>query len=247
MVVNCKDAAFGYDGNIVVNHLNFSVQEGDFLLVAGENGSGKSTLIKGLLSLIIPMQGSINFGYDLMISGKKQPNVGYLSQQIAAKKDFPAGVFEIVLSGNLGKKGLLPFYNRTDKRKAEENMHILGISELKNRCFRELSGGQQRRVLLARSLCAAGKLLILDEPFAGLDPVITAELYLLLEKINRDMGMTIIMVSHDIETAYSAKTVLHLKKRQIFFGNMDEYRKSETGRKFFVKTEDTYSRENNNV
>jgi len=240
MLINCQNTSFGYDGNIVVHHLNFSVQDGDFLLIAGENGSGKSTLIKGLLRLLNPMEGVINFSPELS-------KVGYLSQQIAAKQDFPAGVFEIVLSGNLGKKGFLPFYTKADKRKADENMQLLGITELKNRCFRELSGGQQRRVLLARSLCAASKLLVLDEPFAGLDPVITAELYLLLEKINREMGMTIIMVSHDIETAHCATTVLHLKKRQIYFGSMSDYRKSETGKKFFVKTEDTSSKGDNGV
>jgi len=238
--ISCQNCSFGYNGNIVVHHLNFSVQDGDFLLIAGENGSGKSTLVKGLINLITPMEGSINF------SAEYKSNVGYLSQQTAAKQDFPAGVFEIVLSGNLGKKRFFPFYSAIDKRIAEENLKLLGILELKNRCFRELSGGQQRRVLMARSLCAAepqdgkgssAKLLVLDEPFAGLDPLITAELYLMLEKINKEMGMTIIMVSHDIETASCANKVLHLQRRQIYFGSMEEYRKSETGKKFFTKIE----------
>jgi len=234
MAIVCENCSFGYNGNIVVHHLNFSVLEGDFLLIAGENGSGKSTLIKGLLRLISPMEGTINFSSDY-----KQNKTGYLSQQIAIKQDFPAGVYEIVLSGILGKKGFLPFYSKADKRKAEEKMQLLGISELKNHCFRELSGGQQRRVLLARSLCAAEKLLVLDEPFAGLDPLITAELFLLLEKINRETGLTIIMVSHDIDTSFCAKNVLHLQKRQVFFGSMDDYRNSETGKKFFTKLGET--------
>ncbi|GBU28004.1 hypothetical protein R84B8_01560 [Treponema sp. R8-4-B8] len=95
-----------------------------------------------------------------------------------------------------------------------------------------MSGGQQRRVLLARSLCAAEKLLVLDEPFAGLDPLISAQLYRLLEKINRETRMTIIMVSHEIEAADCATKVLHLQKQQLFFGGMEDYKKSETGRKF---------------
>ena len=237
-LINCQNAAFGYDGKIVIHHLNFSVKDGDFLLIAGENGSGKSTLVKGLLRLLTPIEGSIGFGADFL-----QSKVGYLSQQIAAKKDFPAGVFEIIMSGNLGKKKLLPFYSTADKRRAEENMQLLGIPDLKNSCFRELSGGQQRRVLLARSLCAADKLLVLDEPFAGLDPLITAELYRLLEKINREIGMTIIMVSHDIETACCAKNVLHLHKRQLFFGSMENYQKSDTGRRFFSKKDVSFSAE----
>jgi len=136
-VINCQNASFGYDGNEVVHHLNFSIQDGDFLLIAGENGSGKSTLVKGLLGLISPIKGSITFSGESILSNEKQQfGIGYLSQQIAAKQDFPAGVFEIVLSGNLGKKGFLPFYSKIDKRKANDNMHLLGISELKNRCFR---------------------------------------------------------------------------------------------------------------
>jgi zinc transport system ATP-binding protein len=215
---------------MVVRDLNFSVQAGDFLLIAGENGSGKSTFIKGLLRLINPMEGEIIFSTDF-----KQSLAGYLSQQNAAKQDFPAGVFEIVLSGNLGKKRLLPFYRQAEKRTAEDKLRLLGIEHLKRQCFRELSGGQQRRVLLARSLCAAEKLLVLDEPFAGLDPLISSELCRLLEKINRETGMTIIMVSHEIEAAACATKVLHLQKQQLFFGSMEDYRQSEIGKKFWEK------------
>jgi zinc transport system ATP-binding protein len=227
MLINCQNLSFGYDGHIAVSGLNFSAQAGDFLLIAGENGSGKSTLVKGLLRLLPPMEGTISFGSDF-----KPSKTGYLSQQTAAKQDFPAGVMEIVLSGNLGRKGFLPFYTPAEKRSVEEKLRLLEIEDLKGRCFRELSGGQQRRVLLARSLCAAEKLLVLDEPFAGLDPLISAQLYRLLEKINCETSITIIMVSHEIGAASFAKKVLHLQKQQVFFGSMEEYRKSETGRKF---------------
>jgi zinc transport system ATP-binding protein len=232
MSICCQNITLGYEGHIVVYGLNFSLDAGDFLLVAGENGSGKTTLVKGLLRLLTPMEGAISIGEF------EKAWTGYLAQQTAAKHDFPAGVLEIVLSGNLGKKGLWPFYSQADKREAEEKLSLLGISELKNCCFRELSGGQQRRVLLARSLCAAEKLLVLDEPFAGLDPLISAELYLLLKKINREMGMTVIMVSHDIPAVDCATHVLHLQKQQVFFGSMEEYRASETGRNFFVRKEE---------
>jgi zinc transport system ATP-binding protein len=233
MSICCKNISFGYEGHIAVQGLNFSLEPGGFLLIAGENGSGKSTLVKGLLRLIAPMEGTITFGPEF-----EKTRIGYLSQQAAAKQDFPAGVLEIVLSGNLGKKGLWPFYSHADKREAEKNLKVLGILDLKNRCFRELSGGQQRRVLLARSLCAAGKLLVLDEPFSGLDPLISAELYSLLKKINCEMGITIIMVSHDIPAADCATHVLHLQKRQLFFGSMEEYRSSETGKKFLEAPDD---------
>ena len=230
MLISCQNTSFGYDGKLVVRNLNFSVNNGDFMCIAGENGAGKTTLLRGLLRLLKPMEGTINFSSELGKSG-----IGYLSQESISKKDFPAGVYEIVLSGNLAKMGLRPFYTPKEKRKAEEHMSQLGIIDLKKRCFRELSGGQQRRVLLARSLCAAQKLLVLDEPFAGLDPLITAELYNLLKKISREMGITIIMVSHDIEVADCATHALHIQKRQVFFGSMEEYRQSEIGKKFFIK------------
>ena len=230
MLVECRNVSFGYDCHIIIRGMSFSVQEGDFLCIAGENGSGKTTLLRGLLRLIPPMEGAISFSPALAQTG-----IGYLSQEAIQKKDFPAGVFEIALSGNLGKMGLRPFYTLAEKRRAEETLRQLGIIDLKRRCFRELSGGQQRRVLLARSLCAAQKLLVLDEPFAGLDPLISAELYQLLKKIHREVGMTIIMVSHDIDVADYATHALHLQKKQLFFGSMDAYRQSEIGKKFFTK------------
>ena len=230
MLVECQNSSFGYDGHIIARSVSFSLRAGDFLCIVGENGSGKTTLLRGLLRLLSPMEGTITFSPEL-----RQTDIGYLSQEAIQKKDFPAGVFEIALSGNLGKMGLRPFYTSAEKRRAEEYLDQLGIADMKNRCFRELSGGQQRRVLLARSLCAAQKLLVLDEPFAGLDPLISAELYQLLKKIHQEMGMTIIMVSHDIEVAHCATHALHLRKKQLFFGGMEEYRQSEVGRKFFAK------------
>jgi zinc transport system ATP-binding protein len=232
VLIEGQNVSFGYDGYVVVGGLNFSVSAGDFICIAGENGCGKTTLLKGILRLITPMEGTMSFSSEM-----NQTGTGYLSQEAAVKKDFPAGVFEIVLSGNIGRMKLRPFYTKAEKNIAEEKLEHLGIAELKNSCFRELSGGQQRRVLLARSLCAAEKLLVLDEPFAGLDPLISAELYSLLKKINREMGMTIVMVSHDIDAVNCAAKVLHIQKRQLFFGSIEDYRNSETGKKFFVKME----------
>ena len=233
MLIDCQNASFGYEGHIVVSNLNFSVQGGDFLLIAGENGSGKSTLVKGLLRLIKPIYGTVSFKGTF-----SQSQIGYLSQQAALKQDFPASVMEIVLSGFLGKKGFFPFYNQTQKHQAEENLQMLGIADLGSHCFRELSGGQQRRVLLARSLCAADKLLVLDEPFAGLDPLISSELYQMFVKINREKGMTIIIVSHEFDAAINAKKVLHLQKEQLFYGSMEDYQQSETGKKYFRSKND---------
>jgi zinc transport system ATP-binding protein len=200
--------SFGYGGHIIVRGLSFSVRRGDYFCIVGENGSGKSTLIKGILGLIAPVEGTVQFG-----GGIRRNEIGYLSQSAAAKMDFPASVYEIVLSGNLGGMGMRPFYSRREKRMAEENLRRLEIDDLKERCYRELSGGQQRRALLARALCAGRKMLVLDEPAAGLDPLVTAEFYRLLKEINRDLEVTIVMVSHDIEgTKKYASEILNLGK-----------------------------------
>jgi len=235
-LITCKDAAFAYDGRAAVSGLNFAVCGGDYLCVVGENGSGKSTLVKGLLGLIAPLNGSVLAG-----DGLKPNETGYLPQQTAAQKDFPAGVYEVVLSGRLASRGLRPFYSRADKAIAEENLRRLNIWPLRNRCYRELSGGQQRRALLARALCAAKKLLLLDEPAAGLDPEATRELYRHIESLNRESGLTVVTVSHDIRAAVKyANRVLHLNSAQAFFGTTADYLQSPIGQSFAVGTGGSY-------
>jgi zinc transport system ATP-binding protein len=227
-LITCQDAAFAYEGNTAVSGLNFEVNSGDFLCVVGENGSGKSTLIKGLLRLKTPSAGRVLVG-----DGLRANEIGYLPQQTAAQKDFPTSAYEVVLSGRLSQRGLLPFYAREDKAAAEENIERLKIGALRNRCYRELSGGQQQRVLLARALCATKKMLLLDEPVAGLDPVVTQELYREIDQLNHREGLTIIMVSHDIRSAVKyAGRILHLQTRQAFFGTTAEYAASRIGAGF---------------
>ena len=231
-LIRCENAAFGYNGKVVIDGLSFTVDEGDYLCVAGENGSGKSTLVKGLLRLISPLEGSITLD-DALRHG-----IGYLSQQEAAKKDFPAGVWEIVLSGYVGRLGARPFYSRKEKEAAGDWLVRLGIDRLRKACFRELSGGQQRRVLLARSLCASRRLLVLDEPAAGLDPLVSAEVHALLGSLNRETGVTIIMVTHALNAAIPYATrILHLKNELCFFGDTASYRQSAVGRAFLGSAE----------
>lgn len=227
-LITCQNVSFAYEGDIVVSGLNFALHSGDYLCIVGENGSGKSTLMKGLLRLVPPRQGKILTG-----DGLKRNEIGYLPQQTAAQKDFPASAHEVVLSGRLASRGMMPFYSRRDKIIAEDNMRRLGVYELRKRCYRELSGGQQQRVLLARALCSTSKLLLLDEPVAGLDPVVTQDLYQLIESVNRQTGLTVIMVSHDIHGAVKhASHILHLKNTQVFFGSTQDYLSSEAGRAF---------------
>ena len=221
----CQNVTLGYDGQPILQHLSFSVSAGDYLCIVGENGSGKSTLMKALLGLTPPLSGTI-----LTSDGIHQNEIGYLPQQTTVQRDFPASVKEIVLSGCQGRCGLRPFYRREERQRARQTMERLGITNLANRSYRTLSGGQQQRVLLARALCATQKILLLDEPVSGLDPRITAELYQLIEALNRQDGITVIMISHDVSAAvHYASHILHVGKR-IFFGTREQYQQSGIGR-----------------
>ena len=196
--------------------------------MVGENGSGKSTLIKGMLGLLKPTGGSLSVADEL-----KRGGIGYLPQQTAAQKDFPATVQEVVLSGTLSRRGNRPFYSRAERKLAAHNLERLGIEHLKQKCYRGLSGGQQQRVLIARALCATEQLLILDEPITGLDPSAIQDFYHLIKKLNKEDGITIIMVSHDIGNVISqANKILHLHRRVVFCGTAEAYRQSVAGKEF---------------
>lgn len=229
MIFECKDVTLGYENKVVAKNLNFKIDQGDYLCVVGENGTGKSTLIKTLLGLIKPLNGEVIAN----VQGKNHKGVGYLPQQTQAQKDFPASVWEVVLSGVLNNNHRCPFYNKKDKAEAEKNMEKLNILDLKKRCYRELSGGQQQRVLLARALCATDSVLILDEPVTGLDPAASMELYETIKDLNKKENVTIIMVSHDIKNALNYAThILHLEQENDFFGTVEEYKKSNVSNMF---------------
>lgn len=221
-LIKCKETAVGYDGTIVADNINFTVENGDYLCILGENGAGKSTLIKSLLGLIPPVKGKISFG-----DGLKQTEIGYLPQQTQIQKDFPASVYEIVISGLSGKTSKLPFYTKKDKHIALHNMKVLEIENMKNKCYRELSGGQQQRVLLARALCATGKLLLLDEPITGLDPLAAANFYDVIKGLNHN-GIAVITVTHDISGGIrDAGKILYISHEKSCFYTKEEFLRSE--------------------
>ena len=223
----CQNLSVGYDGKAVLQDLSFEVSAGDYLCIVGENGSGKSTLMKTILGLQNPIGGKVLTG-----DGLRKNEIGYLPQQTQVQKDFAASVREIVLSGCQGYCGIRPFYSKSEKRLAEENIKKMQIENLSKCCYRELSGGQQQRVLLARALCATRKILLLDEPVSGLDPKVSAQMYELIEKLNREDGITVIMISHDIGAAIRyASHILHIGD-SVFFGTKNEYLQSPQGSLF---------------
>ena len=217
-LISCKNVYLKYENMSVIEDLTFEVEKGDYLCIVGENGSGKSTLVRSVLGLKETASGHLHFG-----DGLKSKDIGYLPQQTTAQKDFPASVYEVVLSGCLGKKNGRIFFSKTHKMLAEENMKKLDILDLKKKCYRELSGGQQQRVLLARALCASSSLILLDEPVAGLDPRVTADMYSVISELNKS-GVTVIMISHDITSAVRYAThILHISHEPLFFGKTEDY------------------------
>lgn len=227
-LIVCRDVSLGYEGQSVLTHLDLTIRTGDYLCIVGDNGSGKSTLLRGLLGLLPPQSGQILRSPEL-----QRGAIGYLPQQTRAQRDFPATVYEVVLSGCLNQRKNRFFYSAAQKSQALMNMGKLGVLELKGQCYRDLSGGQQQRVLLARALCAASSLLILDEPITGLDPAAAQDLYKALAYLNEKEHMAVVMVTHDLKAALkSARTVLHIGRSSVFSGTVAEYLASPQGRRF---------------
>ena len=219
-ILECSNITASYDGINVIEGLSFAINEGDYLCVLGENGSGKSTLIKCLLGIK-----NVDSGKIIMADGLRQTDIGYLPQHTNLQNGFPATVMEVVISGCLGRRGYRPFYSAAEKEIALNAMKRLGITDLAHRCCRELSGGQQQRMFLARAMCAAKKLLLLDEPVAALDAAATEEMYELIKELNEKDNMTIIMVSHDVVKSLDcANKILCLCSRtESFFGTPHDY------------------------
>lgn len=223
-LITCDKATFAYEGVPVVKELDLQIEKGQYLCIVGENGSGKSTLVKGLLGLLRPVSGKVVFG-----DGLRQTEIGYLPQRTEAQSDFPASVWEVASSGCHG------LWMNTGKRKqVRQLLDLLGVAHLEKRSFAQLSGGQQQRVLLARALCATSSLLLLDEPVAGLDPMVTREMYDVIRMLHKEQGFTVVMISHDVQAAMQeADRILHLSNGGCFYGTPFEYRHSELGLRFF--------------
>lgn len=216
-LIELKNLTLGYDKDIILKDINLSIEDNDFVCVVGANGSGKSTLIKGILGLIKPIKGKVIY------KGLKQNYIGYMPQETKVDSNFPASVLEIVLSGTLNQYKNI-FYSKEQKEIAINNLKLLGIEKLKNKSFSELSGGQRQKVLLARSLSATTKLLILDEPSNNLDSKSKKELYSTIIDLNKNHNITIIMITHDLDhDNLIGNKILSLRENDIFFGSVEEF------------------------
>ena len=227
-IISCKNLSIGYDNKTVIKELNIDIEKGDYLLIIGENGVGKTTFMKTLLGLLKPISGEVVFDASI-----KKNEIGYLQQKNNFKNDFPTSILEVVLSGYSSKIGFRPFYNKKEKENAINNIELIGLKEYIKKPYSELSGGQQQRVLLARALCASSKILLLDEPVSGLDPIATKEMYDIIKQLNNN-GLTIIMISHDSSSVFNyASKVLYLGD-EIFYGTKSEFFKSKINDKLNI-------------
>lgn len=212
ILLKCENVSFGYETGAVIKNFNLTVNKGDYIAIMGENGVGKTTFIRSILGLIKPLSGIVEIADNI--------HIGYLPQQTQAQKDFPSSVFEIVLSGFSSKL----FYTKKEKQIAIEKLKMLNILNLKKKYYRELSGGQQQKVLLARALCATNDLIVLDEPTTGLDPNASADFYKLIKNLNKNEKITVLMVSHDVENALKeAEKILYIKNDGCFFTDANDF------------------------
>ena len=217
-LIELKNLSLGYENITVLKDINMTIDENDFICIVGPNGAGKSTLVKGILGLIKPKKGKVIY------NNLKQNFIGYMPQETKIDSNFPASVFEIVLSGTLNRLGLKSFYSKKEKMIALNNLKVLGIGNLKDNNFCDLSGGQRQKVLLARSLCATSKLLILDEPSNNLDSKSKDELYKTIIDLNKNHGITVIMITHDLDhDNLIGNKILSLREDDVFFGTTDEF------------------------
>ena len=200
-LLKCSNITLGYGSKNIVNNFNYTIHSGDYLSIIGRNGCGKTTFLRGLAGVLHPRAGKIELS-----SGLKRNQIGYLPQITVTQKDFPASVEEIVLSAFQGKNLLLPFYGKALRKRADECLELTHATNLRKESFRELSGGQKQRVLLARALCAAERLLLLDEPVTGLDPESSQNMYNIIRDLHKNKNMTIVMVTHDIDAARNNST-----------------------------------------
>lgn len=237
-IITAEDVTVRYNSIDVLSHLTFTVLKGDYIGLVGPNGSGKSTLIKTILGFIKPVTGYIQvFGHSLTAL-QDWDKIGYLPQKMTSfNPNFPASVEEIVSLGLLSKKRFPKRFTKEDKVLIERAMELLDIIDLRKKLFGNLSKGQQQRVLAARTIVNQPELLILDEPTTAFDPEIRESFFSLMEDINKNKGVTIILVTHDIGSIgkYAFK-LLYLDKTIIFYGSFDEFCKSERMSHFFGKS-----------
>lgn len=224
-IVEMRDVSVRYsNGVLALDGINIDVNEKDLIALIGPNGAGKSTLLKVILGLTRPTSGSVKlFGTQDLIKNLKY--VGYVPQSAQARDaNLPFNVYETVMLGRTPHAGLFHGIEAQDRQKVEEVLKLFGIYELKDRKIGQLSGGQSQRVFLAKAMVADPKLLLLDEPTSGVDTTSKGEFYSILERLNKEKGITVVLSSHDIGVITKiANRVLCINRSQFFCGENTDF------------------------
>lgn len=212
-------------GRNVVESVSFSVNKGDFVCITGPNGAGKTTLLKALLGLIPLSRGEVFFFGDTLLSAVYGHRIGYLPQKNAAINPlFPATAEEAVLSSLVSMKRFPKYVSQKDRESSDRVLRMLGAEQFRHTLFSELSGGQQQKVLLARSLAHNPSLLIMDEPSTALDPESREEFFSIIKNLNSQDGVTVVIVTHDMDyVGQYAHTLLVLDRTITYFGDAETY------------------------
>jgi zinc transport system ATP-binding protein len=234
-ILSVKNLYCGYGSVEVLSDVSFDVEKGDYIGLAGPNGAGKTTLVKTVLGLSEKFKGIIKlFGQDLR-SFNGWGRVGYLSQRVTAFNPlFPAAVKEVVGLGLLSQKEFPKRFGRADDAKIMQSLDLMGISDLHRKPVSDLSGGQQQRVFLARALVSNPELLILDEPGTALDPQSREDFFEFIKKLNRDKGITIILITHDTaQIGQYANKLLYMDKKVVFYGSFSDFCRSAEMHQYF--------------
>jgi zinc transport system ATP-binding protein len=201
VVIEVKNVGFGYRSNDPILRLvSLTVERGDFFGIIGTNGSGKTTLLKMILGLLKPDSGEVKIFGENPLKSTKRSRIGYISQAaVQFDRSFPATAYEVVLMGRVARAGLFRRLTANDKKKARTALKEVGLEQLADRKVGELSGGQQQRVIIARALAGDPELMIFDEPTLGVDVNAEAEFYKLLRHLNVEHGLTLVVVTHDLD------------------------------------------------
>lgn len=225
-VIELNDVSFSYNKEEAIKDVSIIIHKGDYVGIIGPNGGGKSTLVKLILNIITPSRGLIKiFGKDVRVF-KEWFKVGYVPQKTFMDMNFPVTVAEVVSMGRYGKLGLLRYPNRNDREKVFTALRHVDIFDYKDRQISDLSGGEQQRVFIARALASEPEIIILDEPTVGVDVKNQKQFYKLLRKLNRELNLTLILVSHELDVVAHESTELgYINRTMEYFGNPAEFLK----------------------
>lgn len=225
-IVDLDHICFSYGYEEVIKDVSLQIHKGDYVGIIGPNGGGKTTLLKLMLGLLKPTDGTVRLFNKDIKNFTAWSKIGYVPQKRTIETSFPVTVEEVVAMGRYGKRGLFRFLNKLDLEKTHQALRYVDLLEYKNRLISDLSGGQQQRVFIARALAGEPEIIFLDEPTVGVDIKTQKEFYSLLRKLNHELKLTLVLVSHELDVvAHEATELGYINRTLEYYGDPDEFLK----------------------